>query len=148
MGYDFDLIVIGSGPAGEKAAAQAAYFGKRVAVVEQAPEPGGAAVHTGTLPSKTLRETALFLAGHRQRELYGVGVSVEPQIAVRRMLARKEAVREREVQRIRWNLDRHHIELVPGRARLAGPHTVVVDSESAARTLEGDFILIATGSTP
>ena len=67
---DFDLLVIGSGPAGEKGAAQAAYFGKRVALVDQAAEPGGGAVHTGTLPSKTLREASLYLSGHRQRELY------------------------------------------------------------------------------
>ena len=61
---DFDLVVIGSGPAGEKGAVQAAYFGKRVAIVERAPEPGGAAVHTGTLPSKTLREAAIYLSGY------------------------------------------------------------------------------------
>ena len=68
----FDLVVIGGGPAGEKAAAQAAYFKKRVAIIESEPEPGGAAVHTGTLPSKTLRETALYLSGYHARELYGV----------------------------------------------------------------------------
>src|SRR5258705_12888214 len=70
----FDLVVIGGGAAGEKGAAQAAYFGKRVAVIERLAEPGGATVHTGTLPSKTLREAALFLSGYRQRDLYGVSV--------------------------------------------------------------------------
>ena len=74
----FDLVVIGGGAAGEKGAAQAAYFGKRVAVVERRAEPGGATVHTGTLPSKTLREAALFLSGYRQRDLYGVSVEVDP----------------------------------------------------------------------
>ena len=73
----FDLVVIGAGPAGEKAAAQAAYFKKRVAVIERELEPGGAAVHTGTLPSKTLRETALYLSGHRARALYGVAVELD-----------------------------------------------------------------------
>ena len=75
VSYDFDLVVIGSGPAGEKGAAQAAYFGKKVAVIEKEPKPGGAAVHTGTLPSKTLRETALYLSGHKTGELYGISVS-------------------------------------------------------------------------
>ena len=75
--YDFDLVVLGGGPAGEKGAAQAAYFGKRVALIERAEEPGGAAVHTGTLPSKTLRETALFLSGYRQTELYGLTVELK-----------------------------------------------------------------------
>ena len=74
MHSDYDLVVIGGGPAGERGAAQAAYFGKRVAIVERQPEPGGAAVHTGTLPSKTLRETALFLSGYRQRHLNGLTV--------------------------------------------------------------------------
>ena len=82
MPYDHDLVVIGVGPAGEKAAAQAAYFGKRVACVERAAEPGGAAVHTGTLPSKTLRETAIFLSGFRQRELYGLSVDLKPDLAI------------------------------------------------------------------
>ena len=69
MTNPYDLVVIGSGPAGEKGAAHAAYFGKRVCVIEREPEPGGAAVHTGTLPSKTLRETALYLSGYRSRDL-------------------------------------------------------------------------------
>src|SRR5579884_3411142 len=107
MAYDYDLVVLGVGPAGEKGAAQAAYFGKRVACVERAPEPGGAAVHTGTLPSKTLRETALFLSGFRQRELYGLSVDLRSDAAVPRLLSRKDAVVEQEVARIRWNLERH-----------------------------------------
>src|SRR5580692_6884536 len=104
--YDYDLIVIGSGPAGEKGAAQAAYFGKRVAIVEKAASPGGAAVHTGTVPSKTLRETALFLSGHRQAELYGIRVSLDRSLAVPKLMSRKEHVVGSEVQRIHWNLDR------------------------------------------
>ena len=85
VSYDYDLIVLGGGPAGEKGAAQAAYFGKRVALIERAAEPGGAAVHTGTLPSKTLRETALFLSGYRQSELYGLTVEVKQDLAVPRL---------------------------------------------------------------
>lgn len=88
----FDLVVIGSGPAGEKGAAQAAYFGKRVAVVESEPEPGGAAVHTGTLPSKTLRETALYVSGYRACNLYGVAVELASDATVPALIARKNAI--------------------------------------------------------
>jgi len=146
----FDLVVIGGGPAGEKGAAQAAYFGKRVAIVEREMEPGGAAVHTGTLPSKTLRETALFLSGYRQLDLYGVTVEVEPHLAVAKLIARKDAVRRLEVERIVRNLDLHDVESVRGAARLTGPHTVEVDSEDASspRRLSADVILLATGSHP
>ncbi|HLA92952.1 MAG TPA: FAD-dependent oxidoreductase, partial [Actinomycetota bacterium] len=112
MPDDFDLVVIGAGPAGEKGGAQADYFGKRVAIVERESEPGGGAVHTGTLPSKTLRETALFLSGYRQRDMYGVTVHVSPDLAISKLIARKNAVRELETTRIRRNLDRHGIELV------------------------------------
>jgi NAD(P) transhydrogenase len=148
VAYDFDLVVIGSGPAGEKAAAQAAYFGKRVAVIEKEPLPGGAAVHTGTLPSKTLRETAVFLAGHRQRELYGLGVTVAPELAVQKLLARKDAVRDREVNRVLWNFSRHGIETFQGTARLIDGHSVAVAGESGTRVVSGEFILVATGSVP
>ncbi len=149
MPYDFDLVVIGGGPAGEKGAVQAAYFGKRVALVERAPEPGGAAVHTGTLPSKTLRETALFLSGYRQRELYGLTVTVNAELAVPKLLSRKDTVRELEVERIKWNLDRHKVQLLRGAARLADPHTVEVAGEGGeARKITSEVILLATGSVP
>jgi NAD(P) transhydrogenase len=141
---DCDLVVIGSGPAGEKGAAQAAWFGKRVVVIEKEPAPGGAAVHTGTLPSKTLRETSLFLSGHRQREMYGVTVALDGALAVPRLLSRREAVRAQEVERIRWNLDRHGALLVQGTARVVDPHTV----EVGGRRIRGEVILVATGSVP
>jgi pyruvate/2-oxoglutarate dehydrogenase complex dihydrolipoamide dehydrogenase (E3) component len=70
MRVEYDLIVIGTGPAGEKAAAQAAYFGKKVVAIERAPEPGGAGTHTGTVPSKTLREASMYLSGYRSRDMY------------------------------------------------------------------------------
>lgn len=148
MAFDCDLVVLGGGPAGEKAAAQAAYFGKRVVVVERAPEPGGAAVHTGTLPSKTLRETALALSGHRQRELYGVSLAFDRASAVPRLMSRKDAVRGLEVERIRWNLDRHGVRLVHGAARLVDPHTVAVRGASGETRISGEFVLVATGSRP
>ncbi len=149
MSHDYDLLVIGSGPAGEKGAAQAAYFGKRVAVIEKEAQPGGAAVHTGTLPSKTLRETALFLSGHRQRETYGVNVTVDPALAVPKLLSRKDAVRQHEVDRIHWNLDRHKVDYVRGAAELVDGHTLAIrGADGTTRTLSGEFILVATGSVP
>src|SRR6266850_2199956 len=110
----YDLIVIGSGPAGEKGAAQAAYFGKRVAIVEREAVYGGAAANTGTLPSKTLRETSLTLSGFRNRELYGVDLSLRRQATVRDFMHREQAVVEAERTRIRQNLERHGIRVFGG----------------------------------
>ncbi len=148
MSYDFDLVVIGSGPAGEKGAAQAAYFGKRVALVEKEPKPGGAAVHTGTLPSKTLRETALFLSGHRTGDLYGISVSLDRSRAVPRLLSRKDAVVNQEVARIQNNLDRHKVTVLRGAARFSTPHAIEVTGPEGARIVTGEFSLVATGSVP
>ena len=149
MAYDYDLVVLGGGPAGEKGAVQAAYFGKRVLVLEREAEPGGAAVHTGTLPSKTLRETALFLSGYRQRELYGVRVAVDAALAVPRLLSRKNAVRELEVQRIHWNFQRHGVELAHGIGTLKDAHTLEIQPPGgSARRITSEFILVATGSKP
>ncbi len=149
--YDFDLVVLGGGPAGEKGAAQAAYFGKRVALVERAEEPGGAAVHTGTLPSKTLRETAIFLSGYRQTELYGLTVQLNEELAVPKLLSRKNAVRELEVARIRWNLERHGVTTLHGLGRFVDAHTIEVvptHPGGATRRVTSEFFLIATGSKP
>lgn len=146
--FDYDLIVIGCGPAGERGAAQAAYFGHRVLVIEKEPEPGGAAVHTGTLPSKTLRETAIYLSGFRQRELYGVSVKLEEHAAVPRLIARKDAIAAQESARIRANLKKHGIELAAGRGVVVGPHRVAIESASERREVTGRFVMIATGSVP
>jgi NAD(P) transhydrogenase len=145
----FDLIVIGGGAAGEKGAARAAYFGKRVAVVERREEPGGATVHTGTLPSKTLREAALFLSGYRQRDLYGVSVEIDRLLEVAKLIERKDAVRELETGRVLANLARHKVELVHGSARLVDATTVEVTGiDGERRRLTAEVLLIATGSSP
>jgi NAD(P) transhydrogenase len=146
---DLDLIVIGSGPAGEKGAAQAAYFGKRVALVERAERPGGVPVNSGGLPTKTLRETALYLTSHRRRDLYGIGFDLAPDLTLERMRARAAAVSAVAGDAVRRNLERHDIELVRGTARLGEPGTVVVSAPGGAtRTLRAGTILIATGSRP
>src|ERR671938_1832378 len=92
----YDLVVIGSGPAGEKGAAQAAYFGKRVALIERESFLGGAAANTGTLPSKTLRETALVLSGFRQRDLTGLHIGLKKTVGVQDFLARERVVKDAE----------------------------------------------------
>lgn len=149
MAYDYDLIVLGAGPAGEKGAVQAAYFGKRVAIVEREEAPGGAAVHTGTLPSKTLRETAIFLSGYRQRELYGLTINVNPDLAVPKLLSRKNAVRELEVTRIKWNLDRHNVDQFRGVGKLVDPHTIEISKVGGGtQRLTTEVVLVATGSSP
>jgi NAD(P) transhydrogenase len=144
----YDLVVLGGGPAAERGAAQAAYFDKSVAIVERQPSPGGAAVHTGTLPSKTLREAALFLSGYRQLDLYGVTVEVDPDLAVGRLIERKNAVRDLEVERIHRNLERHGVEIVHGIGRLIDPHAIEVRTDGGTERIEGEIILIATGSAP
>src|SRR5262245_17857629 len=88
----YDLVVVGSGPAGEKGAVQAAYFGKKVALVVKAPAVGGACVHTGTLPSKTLREASLYLTGFQRRQLYGMSLELDRQASLRRLMGRLRAV--------------------------------------------------------
>jgi NAD(P) transhydrogenase len=147
---NFDLVVIGSGPGGEKGAAQAAYFGKRVALVERSAEVGGASVHTGTLPSKTLREAALYLAGFRRRELYGMSLKLDRRQSLGRLVGRLKDVTDRQTHQIHRNLDRHAIMLVPGSAAFEDARTVVVrDPEGRIqRRLSADVVLIATGSSP
>jgi NAD(P) transhydrogenase len=144
----YDLLILGAGPAGEKAAAQAGYFGRRVAIVERAPEPGGAGVHTGTLPSKTLRESALYLSGHRNRELYGIAVELEASATLPVLMARKAAIAATESARIRENLKRHAADYFTGHGRITGPHTASVTSSGGTIELCGEYLLIATGSRP
>jgi NAD(P) transhydrogenase len=147
--YDYDLVVIGSGPAGEKGASQAAYFGKRVALVERAPYLGGAAINTGTLPSKTLRETALYFSGLRQRGLFGIDYSLKEDLTVGLLMHREQAVVQNERRIVQANLDRHRIEVVQGEARLTDAHTVRVRLQTGGeRDLTAGIVLIATGSSP
>src|SRR6478752_5900308 len=134
---EFDLIAIGGGPAGEKGSAQAAFFGKRVALVERLPWFGGAAVNTGTVPSKTLRETALYFSGLRQRGLYGIDYSLRGGLTVADFLRHTEAVIEDQRRLFR------------GEGRFAGPKTIeVVAEDGTITTLTAPVILIATGSSP
>jgi NAD(P) transhydrogenase len=142
---EFDLVVIGGGAAGEAGAVQAALAGKRVALVEKASVPGGAMVNTGTLPSKTLRETALYLSGFRQRGLHGVDLALGREATLDDFLFRLNAVVEIERRRLADDLARHGVTVFEGTARFVDAHSVSVD---AARSLSAEFVLIATGSSP
>jgi NAD(P) transhydrogenase len=144
----FDLVVIGCGPAGEKGAAQAAYFGKRVAVVERAQAVGGSCINTGTVPSKTLRESALYFSGLKQRGLYGIDYSLKENLTVHDFMHHERAVVEMERSRILKNLELHKIGLLRGQASFQDGHTVVVDGADGQRILQAEVILIATGSKP
>jgi NAD(P) transhydrogenase len=146
---DYDLIVIGSGPAGEKGAAQAAYFGKKVALIERDDVLGGASVNTGTLPSKTLRETALYLSGFRQRGLHGVDLALKRAATVDEFLFREERVIAEERARIGDNLNRHQIAHIWGDARFLDPHTLSVRRPGwPEQQMSADYMLVATGSSP
>ena len=144
----FDLIVIGCGPAGEKAGAQAAYFGKRVAIVERASAVGGSCVNTGTVPSKTLRESALYFSGLKQRGLYGIDYSLKENLTVKDFMHHEREVVEMERRHILRNLELHHIELVRGQASFEDAHIVDVSVAGGVRRLRGEVILISTGSKP
>lgn len=144
----FDLIVIGSGPAGEKAAVQAAYFGKHVAIIEAAENVGGSCINTGTVPSKTLRESALYFSGLKQRGLYGIDYSLREHLSVQDFMYHEKDVVERERERIMQNLAAHQVELVRGRAAFVDPQTVVVSNRDQTKSLTAGVILISTGSTP
>ena len=145
---EFDLIVIGCGPAGEKAGAQAAYFGKRVAMIERAEFMGGSCINTGTVPSKTLRESALYFSGLKQRGLYGIDYSLKDNLTVHDFMHHEREVVDMERKRILKNLEAHHIELVRGQATFEDGHTVLVATSGGPRTLHGEIILISTGSRP
>ena len=117
----FDLVIIGCGPAGEKAGAQAAYFSKRVAVVERATVVGGSCINTGTVPSKTLRESALYFSGLKQRGLYGIDYSLKENLTIHDFMHHEREVVEMERARILKNLQLHKIELVRGQAAFEDP---------------------------
>jgi len=144
----FDLVVIGCGPAGEKAGAQAAYFGKRVAVIERAAAVGGSCINTGTVPSKTLRESALYFSGLKQRGLYGIDYSLKENLTVHDFMHHEREVVDMERARILKNLEVHGIELVRGQAAFEDPHTIAVTGPSGTRRVRGEVILISTGSKP
>ncbi|TQM83858.1 NAD(P) transhydrogenase [Saccharothrix saharensis] len=148
--YDYDLVVIGSGPGGQKAAIAGAKLGKRVAIVDRADMVGGVCVNTGTIPSKTLREAVLYLTGMSQRDLYGASYRVKNDITISDLLARTQHVIGREVQVVRAQLHRNQVDLLTGTARFLDPHTIAVDGAHRGEhhSVTAEHVVIATGTRP
>jgi NAD(P) transhydrogenase len=145
----YDLVVIGSGPAGEQAAIAAAKMRKRVAIIEREPNPGGACIHTGTIPSKTLRETAVYLSSLKQKSLYGVHVQIKKDIGIHELMYRKKIVIQNETNLIRARFGRNEVELIEGFASFETPHRLLISRPDGTHTtLESERIVIATGSSP
>ncbi|HOZ57136.1 MAG TPA: Si-specific NAD(P)(+) transhydrogenase [Nakamurella multipartita] len=145
----YDMIVIGSGPAGQKAAIAAAKLGRRAAIVERKDMVGGVCINTGTIPSKTLREAVLYLTGLNQRELYGQSYRVKQDITIADLSSRTQHVIAREVDVIRNQLARNHVHMYVGTARFITPRTIVVTNEAGNSVeLSADKIVIAVGTKP
>jgi NAD(P) transhydrogenase len=146
---DFDVVVLGSGPGGQKAAIAAAKLGRRVAVVEKRNMIGGVCINTGTIPSKTLREAVLYLTGLNQRELYGASYRVKEEITVADLGMRTQHVIGREIQVIRSQLARNHVTVLQGTGRFLDPHTIGITGEGQEeKKVTADKIVIATGTSP
>jgi NAD(P) transhydrogenase len=149
MDFDYDLIVIGSGPAGQKAAVQGAKLGKRVAMIERRHMVGGVCVNTGTIPSKTLREAVVYLTGMSLREVYGSSYRVKSDITVADLDHRTQQVIAREVDVIRDQLLRNHVDLVSGTARFVDANTLEVQLDSGdERQIRAERIVVAVGTKP
>jgi NAD(P) transhydrogenase len=146
---DYDILVIGSGPGGQKAAIAAAKLGRRVALVDRPESIGGVSLHTGTIPSKTLREAVLYLTGLNQRDMYGQSYRLKDDITIGDLTARTEHVVSREVDVIRSQLSRNQVPILPGTGHFMDEHTVAVrDASGQDRVVTADFIVIATGTRP
>ncbi|HKX31207.1 MAG TPA: Si-specific NAD(P)(+) transhydrogenase, partial [Blastocatellia bacterium] len=146
--YEYDLLVIGSGPAGQRAAIQAAKLGKRVAIIERKTVLGGVCINTGTIPSKTLREAVLYLSGYGEREMYGASYTVKQTIGMTDLLYRANHVIRNEVEVTRSQLLRNRIEVINGAATFVDPHTLRIDQPERRghREVTSRSIVIATGS--
>ena len=147
--HDFDLLVIGSGPGGQKAAIAAAKLDRRVAVVERPDMIGGVCLNTGTIPSKTLREAVLYLTGLDQREMYGQSYRVKDDITIADLAARTRHVVGKENDVVRSQLSRNRVAILSGTAHFAGPNAIeVTDGDGRVRAVSAGKIVIATGTKP
>jgi NAD(P) transhydrogenase len=144
----YDLIVLGSGPSGQKAAVQAAKLGKRVAVIEKRQVVGGVCINTGTIPSKTLREAVLYLTGYGQHGIYGASYAVKQHIGIDDLKVRVNHVIQREIDITLAQLRRNGVDVYYGEASLAGANEVAVEGPTFQGTLAGDFLVIAVGTRP
>jgi NAD(P) transhydrogenase len=145
----YDLVVIGSGPAGQKGAIAAAKLGKKVAVIDRKEMVGGVCLHTGTIPSKTLREAILYLTGFSEKSFYGRDYSLRSEVTVADLAFRVQKVLGREMEVVRSQLARNHIATLHGGARFLDPYTLELSSgDGSTSTLKSDRVLIACGTRP
>lgn len=142
----YDLAVIGSGPAGQKGAIAAAKLGKHVAIVDRAEMIGGVCLQTGTIPSKTLRESILYLTGLRQRSFYGQDYSLKQDISVADLAARVAKVKSREMSVIRRQLLRNGVTIISGTARFLDPHSLEINGQGKTEIVKANHVLIACGT--
>jgi NAD(P) transhydrogenase len=146
---DYDLVVIGSGPAGQKAAINAAKRGKRVVVLERAGMIGGASVHSGTIPSKTVRDAVLYLTGFNERAFYGQDYRLREHISRDEIASRVRTIVTRETHLVQSQFSRNHVVELDGTGRFLDPHTVEITSASGTTAVvQGNYILIACGTRP
>ena len=145
--HDFDLLVVGSGPGGQRAAVAAAKLGARVAVIDRRGMVGGVCINTGTIPSKTLREAVLYLTGMSQRDIYGSSYRVKEDITITDLTARTQHVIGREIEVIRSQLQRNHIQLMTGTASFVDPHTLCIDGQDQT-SVSAAKIVLAPGTRP
>jgi NAD(P) transhydrogenase len=144
----FDLFVLGTGPAGQRAAVQAAKLGRKVGICEKREMVGGVCVNTGTIPSKTFREAVLYLSGLAQRAYYGASYSVKENVTMEDLLLRCNQVIAREIDVIRAQMKRNGIALLGGSASFTGPHTLVVSGSGGSVDVEAANVVIAVGTKP
>jgi NAD(P) transhydrogenase len=146
---DFDVLVLGSGPGGQKAAIAAAKLGRRVGVVERDNMIGGVCINTGTIPSKTLREAVLYLTGLSQREMYGSSYRLKEDITVADLAARTQHVIGREIDVIRNQLSRNRVTLLTGTGRFHDPNTLTIADRNGRESMaSADKVVIAIGTKP
>ncbi|MGA8298873.1 MAG: Si-specific NAD(P)(+) transhydrogenase [Terriglobales bacterium] len=145
---EYDLVVIGSGPAGQKGAICAAKMRKKVAIVDRERTMGGVCVHTGTIPSKMFREAVLYLSGFRQRTFYGRGYVLKDRIEMSDLVFRAQSVMSREVEVIKAQLRRNYITSLSGDAHFVDPHTIEINNSDGTHQVRGEKILIACGTRP
>ena len=146
--HPYDLVVIGSGPAGQKGAIAASKLGHSVAVIDRLDMLGGVCIHGGTVPSKTLREAILHLTGFRHRSFYGSDYAVRNRISIRDLAVRVAQVTEREISVVKDQLRRNNIDFFSGTARFVDPHTMEVEGLDQIHVVRGNHFLIACGTRP
>jgi NAD(P) transhydrogenase len=144
----YDLIVIGSGPAGQRAAIQAAKIGKRVALVEKREVVGGACINTGTIPSKTMREVVMHLSGYSYHGIYGMNYRVKEKITIADLSFRVQQVIKTEIDIINAQLSRNGIDMLTGSASFLDPHRLRIENSRGQAEYTADFIVVATGTKP